>query len=171
MPDEGAIQKGRIEIYTRSRWATVTGQHVEGTPVDLEDRTDELLSLHREIFRVVEVPLPPAAAPNAISPLSDTELLHLAQTARNGRRFHELYYGPVPPGDHSRLDFELVAKLMFWAGHDFDRVDRLFRQSALMRSKWLRADYRIRTLRSASSRVTEHHSPSLTVKEQKHATG
>src|ERR1039457_1833214 len=41
-PPSGGCRKGRIEIYTRSRWATVTGQHVEGTPVDLEDRTHEL---------------------------------------------------------------------------------------------------------------------------------
>jgi putative DNA primase/helicase len=95
-------------------------------------------------------------------------VLHLARTAANGRRFHELFSGPVPPGDRSRLDFELVAKLLFWFGHDFDRVDRLFRQSALMRSKWWRADYRIRTMRAAAARCREQYTPSVT-KEKTHA--
>jgi primase-polymerase (primpol)-like protein len=170
-PPEGGCRKGRIEIYTRLRWSTVTGQHVDGTPVDLEDRTHELLALHQEVFGVAEAPAPlPPASSATTSPLTDAELLHLALTAANGRRFHELYKGPVPPGDRSRLDFELVAKLMFWFGHDFDRVDRLFRQSALMRPKWWRADYRIHTMRAAAARVTERYSPTLK-KEKTHAAG
>jgi primase-polymerase (primpol)-like protein len=160
-PPEGGCRKGRVEIYTRSRWATVTGQHVEGTPVDLEDRTTELLGLHLEIFGAAGVPPPPPLQLNPPSSLTDVELLHLARTAANGRRFFELFYGPVPPGDHSRLDFELVCKLLFWVGHDFERVDRLFRQSALMRLKGLRADYRSRTIRNAAARTTEHYTPTL----------
>jgi primase-polymerase (primpol)-like protein len=170
-PPEGGCRKGHVEIYTKSRWATVTGEHVDVTPVDLEDRTHELLALHREVFGVAEAPAPlPPASSATTSPLTDAELLHLALTAANGRRFHELYKGPVPPGDRSRLDFELVAKLMFWFGHDFDRVDRLFRQSALMRPKWWRADYRIHTMRAAAARVTERYSPTLK-KEKTHAAG
>ena len=109
-----------------------------------------------------------SASSAATSPLSDAELLHLALTAANGWRFHELFKGPVPAGDRSRLDFELVAKLLFWCGHDFDRVDRLFRQSALMRPKWYRPDYRIHTMRSAAARCTEQYSETLR-KEQTNA--
>src|ERR1039457_6223222 len=50
-PPEGGCRKGRIEIYTRLRWSTVTGEHVSGTPLDLEDRTTELLALHRSEAR------------------------------------------------------------------------------------------------------------------------
>ena len=162
VPPDGRCRKGNIEIYSRSRCSTVTGEHVAGTPLDLEDRTTELLALHQEVFGVAEAPAPlPPASPATTSPLTDAELLHLAKTAANGRRFHELFSGPVPPGDRSRLDFELNCKLLFWFGHDFDRVDRLFRQSALMRPKWLRADYRLRTMRNAAARCTEQYSPTL----------
>ena len=168
-PPEGRCRKGHVEIYTRSRWATITGQHVEGTPVDLEDRTHELLALHQEIFGVAEAPAPlPPASSMTTSPLTDAELLHLARTAANGRHFRELFDGPVPPGDRSRLDFELVCKLLFWFGHDFDRVDRLFQRSALRRPKWFRADYRLRTMRAAAARCTEQYTPSVT-KEKTHA--
>ena len=151
------------------RWATVTGQHLAGTPFDLEDRTSELLALHQEVFGVAEAPAPlPPASSMTTSPLTDAELLHLAKTAANGRHFCELFSGPVPPGDRSRLDFELNCKIMFWFGHDFDRVDRLFQRSALRRPKWFRADYRLRTMRAAAARVTEQYTPSVT-KEKIHA--
>jgi len=169
-PPAGGCRKGHVEVYTQSRWATVTGQHLEGTPIDLEDRTFELLALHREIFGVRDIPPPAPPAAPAASTLSDAELLHLAKTAANGRRFCELFCGPVPPGDRSKLDFELVAKLMFWCGHDFERVDRLFRQSALVRPKWWRADYRIRTMRAAAARCTEQYIPSVN-KEVSYASG
>jgi primase-polymerase (primpol)-like protein len=168
-PPEGGCRKGHVEIYTKSRWATISGQHVDGTPVDLEDRTHELLALHQEIFGAAEAPAPlPQASPATTSPLSDAELLHLARTAANGRHFRELFDGPVPPGDRSRLDFELVCKLLFWFGHDFDRVDRLFQRSALRRPKWFRPDYRLRTMRAAAARCTEQYTPSVT-KEKTHA--
>jgi putative DNA primase/helicase len=168
-PPEGGCRKGHVEIYSRARWATITGQHVEGTPLDLEDRTHELLALHQEVFGVAEAPAPlPPASSATTSPLTDAELLHLARTAANWKHFRQLFDGPVPPGDHSRLDYELVCKLMFWFGHDFDRVDRMFGQSALMRPKWLRADYRLRTMRAAAARVTEQYCPTLK-KEKTHA--
>jgi primase-polymerase (primpol)-like protein len=168
-PPEGGCRKGHLEIYTRSRWSTITGQHVDGTPVDLEDRTAELLALHQEVFGVAEVPaLQPSASSAITSPLTDAELLHLARTAANWRDFRKLFDGPVPPGDRSRLDFELVAKLMFWFGKDYERIDRLFRQSALMRPKWFRADYRIHTMRAAAARCHEQFSPTLK-KEQTNA--
>ena len=170
VPPDGGCRRGPIEIYSRARCAIVTGEHLAGTPFDLEDRTEELLAFHREVFGAVEPPppFPPVSESTTTSPLTDAVLLHLARTAANGRRFRELFYGPIPPGDHSRLDFELVCKLLFWIGHDFDRVDRLFRQSALMRSKWFRTDYRIGTMRNAAARCTEQYCPTRT-EEQTHA--
>lgn len=160
-PPQSRCRKGRIEIYSQKRWIAVTGHHLHGTPIDLEDRTLELLSLHREIFGDGDqvTPNEPVITRGSKSPLSDEQLLGLARTAMNGQRFRELFDGPVPPGDHSRQDFELVSKLLFWFGDDFDRVDRIFRQSALMRAKWLRADYRLRTMRNAALRVTERYTP------------
>src|SRR5439155_6898238 len=41
-------------------------------------------------------------------------------------------------------------KLAFWTRRDAARMDRLFRQSGLMRPKWLRDDYRTRTIETAT---------------------
>ena len=57
----------------------------------------------------------------------------------NGSRFHQLYdHGSLDAqgGDHSRADLALCGLLAFWTGGDAVRIDRLFRNSALMREKW-----------------------------------
>jgi len=160
-PPTSGCRRVRFEVYWNRRWIAITGDHLTGTPIDLEDRTELLLDIHRRVFGPPpDTTLPPVAPPTAPLVLSDDQLLSLARTAKNGERFRELFDGPVPAGDHSRLDFALVCKLLFWFAGDLDRVDRVFRQSALMRPKWLRADYRLSTLRNAARRVTEYYSPS-----------
>lgn len=49
-----------------------------------------------------------------------------------------LYHGDMSgyDNDHSRADQALVNILAYWANYDAATVDRLFRQSALMRPKW-----------------------------------
>ena len=39
-------------------------------------------------------------------------------------------------GDHSRADLALCGLLAFWTHGDVARIDRLFRNSALMRDNW-----------------------------------
>jgi primase-polymerase (primpol)-like protein len=50
--------------------------------------------------------------------------------------------------DHSRADQALVCMLAYWSG-DLDQVDRLFRQTGLMRDKWNTDSYRRATLAKA----------------------
>jgi primase-polymerase (primpol)-like protein len=53
-------------------------------------------------------------------------------------------------GDHSRADFALVAHLAWWTNFDADRIDRMFRQSGLVRDKWTKtASYRKATIGKA----------------------
>lgn len=71
--------------------------------------------------------------------LSDAELIQKAQSARNGSIFCELYYqGSLSryADDHSGADQALCNMLAFWTGKDPERMDRLFRNSALYRDKW-----------------------------------
>lgn len=52
--------------------------------------------------------------------------------------------------DHSSADAALCSHLAFWTGKHTERMDRLFRQSALMRPKWSRDDYRVKTVTEAA---------------------
>ena len=69
---------------------------------------------------------------------SDEELLWRARNARNGSLFVRLWEGCTSDysNDDSRADMALVNILAFYCGRDLARIDRLFRQSGLMRLKW-----------------------------------
>src|SRR5262249_3268430 len=49
LPREGR-KKGRFECYQTGRYVTVTGQHVAGTPLTVEQRHDQLQRIHRGVF-------------------------------------------------------------------------------------------------------------------------
>jgi putative DNA primase/helicase len=70
--------------------------------------------------------------------IDDVELLNLASRgASNGAKFDLLFSG-IWDGYTSRseADLALCSMLAFWTGKDHGRMDRLYRQSGLMREKW-----------------------------------
>ncbi|MGE0227605.1 MAG: phage/plasmid primase, P4 family [Dehalococcoidia bacterium] len=126
-------RKGRVEMYDRARYFTMTGQRLPGTPPAIQDRADEIAALYAEVFGPAE-----AVQPRAIqSSLTDVELLDRARQAANGEKLQRLWAGETTGYEStSEADLALCSLLAFWAGPDQSRIDRLFRQSALMRPKW-----------------------------------
>lgn len=59
------------------------------------------------------------------------------------------------PYDASAADAALAQHLAFWTGKDCERIQRMMRQSALVRDKWEREDYLPRTITAAVSRQVE----------------
>ena len=67
-----------------------------------------------------------------------------ALAATNGATFQALWSGDLHAytdprtghPDQSRADFALCLVFAYWCNSDPDQMDRLFRQSALYRSKW-----------------------------------
>jgi primase-polymerase (primpol)-like protein len=69
--------------------------------------------------------------------LEDGDLLQKAKTAANGEKFEQLWRGSTSGYEsHSEADMALCSLLAFWTGGDERQVDRLFRDSGLMREKW-----------------------------------
>lgn len=144
-----------VEVYDRDRFFTVTGRHVAGTPLDVEERQVELDAFCAEVLSPkLERPAgaTTASAASAGGDADDDRLLDQARRAVNGAKFVALFddgdtaaYG----GDDSAADQALCNMLWFWTG-DLARVDRLFRRSALYRPKWERSSYREPTLVKAS---------------------
>jgi primase-polymerase (primpol)-like protein len=126
---------GKIEIYDSGRYFTVTGKHVSGTPFAIQSRQEAVESLAAELF-----PVTPSSRNMIVADvnLSDEQLIERAKSARNGDRFRRLWAGNASDygNDHSRADLALCRILAFWCGGDYERVDRLFRRSGLMREKW-----------------------------------
>lgn len=138
---------GEFEAYAHSRYFTITGQHLEGTPGTVEDRQEPLDKILSDLLPAPVVPVPVLTSLAPLN-LDDEELLAKARNSKNGVEFSRLYdHGDISGyPSHSEADLGLCRKLAFWAQGDPDRIDRLFRRSGLYRQKWERPGYRNSTI-------------------------
>lgn len=134
-----------VEIYQAERFFTVTGNHFDGAPRTINSRQKALTALYRELFPDEQptAPQPMQTAPRSEIPYDDQELLQRMFRARNGATIQALWQGrnhghvgPDGQPDESAADLALCNHLAFWTGCDAQRMDRMFRQSGLMRPKW-----------------------------------
>lgn len=136
----GRCKKGNIEIYVKGRFLTVTGNHLDNTPLTIEKRQEGLNKLHSETFGNTSktAPSKPDLKTVPTLSLSDDELISKALDAKTGAKFKALWNGDTSSygDDDSRADMALCGMLVFWTGKDHNRIDALFRQSGLMRPKW-----------------------------------
>lgn len=134
----GGNRRGDIEMYDHARFFCMTGDHLAGTPETILRRPKALARLHRRVFRDEHAPAPPSGGYGDAARLTDDELIAKAKASKNGARFRALYDGAWEQfyASPSEADMALVRKLAWWTDHDAGRVDRLFRCSSLMRSKW-----------------------------------
>jgi hypothetical protein len=152
-----SFKRPAIEMYASSRYFTVTGQHVQGTPETIEPRQAALDALFEKFFSGLRAqrgkPAAEAGSETSRSPgLTDEEVLEVALGARNGALTRALYEsGDIRAyaDDDSRADQALANRLAFYTGDDLDQLWRLIQTSALYRPKWDRQDYRDRTLQHA----------------------
>jgi hypothetical protein len=130
-----------IEVYDSSspRYLTVTGHWIEGTGREVTDQQAALDWLFEQYFKPKEAPKPKKPKDNGPElTLGDQEIIDKAKAARNGGKFSALFYGGWEAGGYpsqSEADAALCALLVFWT-RDEGQIDRIFRQSALMREKW-----------------------------------
>lgn len=125
----------KLEVYVAgytSRFVTVTGNAISGAGI--EERTDALAEVLEKYMRKSEKPVSRVTAPGSY--LSDTSVLQKAMASKQAEKFKALWNGIIPDGkSHSEADAALCAMLAFWCGGDTEQMDRLFRQSALIRTK------------------------------------
>lgn len=137
-------QTGKVEVYGDGRYFTLTGCRIEGTPTTVEKRQDALTTLHETIFGKPQPAITtPSPAPREPSTRDDAEVLERARSCtKTGTTFTALFdRGDLTApkegdGSQNSADLSLCNFLRFWTGGDPHQMDRLFRQSALMRDKW-----------------------------------
>ena len=178
---EGRNRKGDVELYETARFFTVTGDHVEGTPENIRERKRSLQAVHREYVASADdsdteshstesdaatVDDDTEATPTSTS-LSDQQLLQRAKNAANGEKFSRLWRGNTAGYEsHSEADMALCSLLPFWTGGDATQLDRLFRDSGLMREKWNKqhfadgSTYGEKTVERAIAGTSEFYEPS-----------
>lgn len=156
LPGKGR-KKGYVEVYDTSRYLTITGHWLRGTPRTIESRQAELDAFLARYFPPKERN---TSTTTSSGLLSDGEVLTLAREASNGAKFDALYGGShegYPSA--SEADQAFCCQLAFYT-RDGAQIDRLFRGSRRMRDKWDRADYRDTTIQSALQVVGEEYHPS-----------
>lgn len=126
-----------LEIYVpgcTKRFLTITGDVLRYLPV--RECAGELKAvLEKYMVRPVRAKKKRATAPGSY--LSDESVLAKAAAAKNGEVFQALWNGETPDGKSpSEGDMSLAVRLAFWCGGDKEQMDRLFRESGRMRSKW-----------------------------------
>ncbi|MFA6549009.1 MAG: hypothetical protein WCT39_03655 [Candidatus Margulisiibacteriota bacterium] len=164
---QGTVDKAykglKYEIYPGSakggRYFIVTADVIYGTHlVDTGDKLKEFIAAE----------FPPAEIAPRVSPISTGSSLEghdpislLEHT--HGDKFTRLYEGDLSGhgDDHSRADLALMSYLHWACIGDRVQAESLFRQSALMRPKFDRQDYRDATW--AKAQTTGVYEPPVTV--------
>jgi putative DNA primase/helicase len=160
---------GEVEIYDRRRFFTVTGMRLTDMPPDVQLRQDELDAVYRQVFGDDGLDRTPAATPSTktapVTSLSDDEIVRLASSQRrSGAKFATLWAGNWNShfNSASEADSSVVFTLAFYT-KDAAQIDRLFRQSGLMREKWDELHggetYGESTIAKALERVTRQYEP------------
>lgn len=167
LPPQGR-KKGPIEMYEAGRFFTVTGWVLQGYSLSIEGRQGALNAMHAQVFG--DGTLPPRPSQRHVGgvspPMTDTEVLTRASQARNGEKLRALHAGDISAyPSPSEAECAYCVLLAFWT-QDADQIDRLYRDSKLLRSKWdsKRGDstYGAWTIANALAMTTEHYHPTPT---------
>lgn len=153
-----------VEVYVygaTNRFVSVTGDvYRPGGVCEASDKLQILL----DTYMVRPAPNKPEPRSPGKSLLPDDSALEKAKNAKNGESFTNLFNGGIPEGkSHSEADMALCSYLAFYCGRDIEQMDRLFRQSGLMRPKWDRrqsgSTYGRITMKKAADSVGSVYNP------------
>lgn len=131
----GNTSGSAVEVYSERRFFCFTGAALVPC-ASVEPCQGAIDQLQADIFGLPAVPRE-RKQPALPLDLNDEELLRRARGSRTD--FAALYdRGDLSQykGDDSAGDMALANHLAFWTGRDYGRMDRLFRNSALMRPKF-----------------------------------
>lgn len=142
-----ATRNGNYEIYENKRYFTFTGEKLEGLPSEVKERQKEIDDFYEEYIQTEEKDENVEATPeefvdfsindSSSSSLTNEEIIRKAKNSSNSSKFESLWNGSTAGyKSQSEADLALCSLLAFWTGGDASRIDRLFRNSGLYRSKW-----------------------------------
>lgn len=135
---------GALELYPSGRFSTITGHAIhKPDAIGTLDRTLELICEQLGITRdELYAPVPKSKTINPTEhrtcPARDEQILEKAQNSKNHIKFKELFFEGETQGYNSpsEADLALAGLLAFWIGPDPETIERLMRQSKLLRPKW-----------------------------------
>lgn len=133
---EGSRRKGGVEMYSEGRYFICTGKIYNPKYSNIVDCTEKIKPLYKK-YLPQEVKKKQCNRFSNVS-MDDKELIEQARVSKNGLLFDMLYGGFWENlySSQSEADLALCNMFAFWTGCNSIAMDRLFRSSGLMRSKW-----------------------------------
>jgi primase-polymerase (primpol)-like protein len=136
-PDYQENHKSKTtEIYSHSRFVTVTGAHVAGTP-------DDITTVDPNILKSLLPPQQPATipTPHESKPFTGTDAQlweHIFRFDQYGTQHQQRFNGDISldHGDHSLAVIRLLNTLARWTNGDPVRMRAMMLQSPLSNDKW-----------------------------------
>lgn len=134
---EGNRRKGNVEMYSEGRYFILTGNIYNEKYRSINEATESVKVLHSK-YLPTSVPKAEVRKKSAAVNLDDTEIIDKARSCKTGALFTMLYEGQWEGlfPSHSEADLALCSHLAFWTGRNEIQMDRIFRNSGLMRDKW-----------------------------------
>ncbi len=145
------IESPKLEIYSANRYFTMTGNVFNKVSTEVESREDELNELFKQYWSTKKLE---DLKKNKINfknmtrfkykELPDEEVLKKMFNSKKGSYIKKLFDGDASDfydekkkkNDFSEADYVLCKYLGYWTNYNKQQMNRLFRQSGLMRSKW-----------------------------------
>lgn len=146
LPEAGS-RRGDVEIYNKARFFTLTGNLYEGKfkKIPKAEVTQEGLSTiyDKYVKRPEQVFEKRTVVASTEELMADKEIIDKCLKSKNGASFDKMFNCGIcdkhlhddGSPDRSLHDLELCSMLAYYTGNE-TQIDRIFRNSALMRPKW-----------------------------------
>lgn len=123
-------RQGKIEIYGKERYMTVTGDHLPGTPLTIEDRQAEIESVHRAHIYPKSRPKPTPVP--TVSQVNDADIDKIIAANIHLAKLHTGEDCGCKRADNSPSSFRFeYIKLLAEAGASDEQIDCAYRASKL----------------------------------------
>lgn len=174
----GRRRKGNVEMYDSGRFFTFTGNAINCVPI--QERSSEILPLWGKYVDDGQIVKPLKTLEEVEKPsfeIGDEELIEKILKSPQGEKFRLLFEGDYSfyvkddgeEPDHSKGDQALCNILAFWTGNNAEQMDRIFRNSGMMRPKWDEnrgsMKYGQKTILRAISTTEEVYQPQQEIKQ------
>jgi putative DNA primase/helicase len=159
-------RKGNVEMYTDGRFFAITGNFFGSNNEISEIPETQMSFLYKRYLdsgNIIQGKFKKAEWIEG-NDLTVSEIIQTALNSRNGHRFKLFMDGGWEKlyTSQSEADLAFANDLAFWTAGDFEKMDEIFRMSAMMRDKYDRktgkTTYGIGILNKAISESSNHYS-------------
>jgi uncharacterized protein (DUF927 family) len=136
-PTPGGKHQGDIEIYQNGKWLTITGQKLANSPATINTSQETIEAFRAQYFKTFNE-IDGSNLPKSNKIFTDEEIINILKAHSVigiKEDFNQFFYKGQKTSDHSSDDLSLC-NLMRYYTQNIEQIDRIFRQSALMRDKW-----------------------------------